>query len=140
MVLVSTLLMWLAPVAIMQSMVAQQVLFSWLELKQISFLYISIYNAFCKSVHLSLVWFYDINTLVITVFNRQCINVFPGMYLAIRVLKGNYFIFLKVITKPIIFSLVMVSVIFIYSLLYFKSIHISNCDIYYENLVKQLFT
>ena len=115
--LVSTLLMWLAPVAIMQSMVSTTGSVFMARAKTNILLYISIYNAFLQIGAFIIGGFYDINTLVILYLIANVLMFFPNMYLAIRVLKGNYLIFLKVITKPIIFSLVMVSVIFIYSLL-----------------------
>ncbi|HHF7900549.1 TPA: oligosaccharide flippase family protein, partial [Escherichia coli] len=104
--LVSTLLMWLAPVAIMQSMVSTTGSVFMARAKTNILLYISIYNAFLQIGAFIIGGFYDINTLVILYLIANVLMFFPNMYLAIRVLKGNYLIFLKVITKPIIFSLV----------------------------------
>ncbi len=63
--LVSTLLMWLAPVAIMQSMVSTTGSVFMARAKTNILLYISIYNAFLQIGAFIIGGFYDINTLVI---------------------------------------------------------------------------
>ncbi|ELA3609523.1 lipopolysaccharide biosynthesis protein [Klebsiella variicola] len=115
--LVSTLLIWLAPVAIMQSMVSTTGSVFMARAKTNILLYISIYNAVLQIGAFIIGGFYDINTLVKLYLIANVLMFFPNMFLAIRVLKGNYLFFIKVISKPIIFSLVMATAIYIYSFL-----------------------
>lgn len=91
--MVSDLLIWLAPVSIMQSMVSTTGSVFMSRAKTNILFYISIYNAILQISAFIIGGFYDIETLVKLYLLANILMFFPNLYLAVHTLNGNFLFF-----------------------------------------------
>ncbi|CAM3713167.1 MOP flippase family protein [Rahnella victoriana] len=133
--LVSGILVWLAPVAIMQSMVSTtgSVFMSAGQTKIL--LLISIYNAILQVGAFTIGGFYSIEVLVKLYMVSNILMFIPNMYLAVKLLSGSFFIFLITLSKPVFCSLIMLGVLFFSSTYILQGVSASFLKIILEVII-----
>lgn len=110
--LVSHILVWLAPVAIMQSLVSTTGSVFMSGGRTRILLLISIYNAILQVGAFIIGGFYSIDVLVKLYLTSNILMFIPNMYLAIKMLSGSFSIFFITIFKPILCSMIMLCALF----------------------------
>ncbi|MBE0153561.1 oligosaccharide flippase family protein, partial [Serratia fonticola] len=113
---ISSILIWLAPIAIMQSMVSTTGSVFMAQGKTGILLKISIYNAILQISSFIIGGFYSIDILIKLYLVANVLMFFPNMMLAMKVLNGSVFALVATIIKPIIAALLMSLVV-----IYFRS-------------------
>ncbi|MEE3660417.1 MOP flippase family protein [Brenneria sp. g21c3] len=108
---VSSFIIWLAPIAIMQSMVSTTGSVFMSHGKTNILFNISIYNALLQIGAFIIGGFYSIDTLIKLYLLANVLMFIPNMMLSLRVLKGSFSRFILAIMKPVIASLIMVFII-----------------------------
>lgn len=105
---VSSILIWLAPVAIMQSLVSTTGAVFMSQGKTNVLLLISIYNAILQIGAFIIGGFFNITTLIQLYFLANIMMFLPNMYLAVRLLSGSFFVFVKLLIGPFFATSAMV--------------------------------
>lgn len=105
------ILVWLAPVAIMQSLVSTTGAVFMSHAKTNVLLRISIYNAFLQISAFLIGAFYSLKVLVILYCAANVLMFVPNMYLAFSVIGGRFVELFQTIWKPLFSAFVMYSVL-----------------------------
>lgn len=108
---VASILLWLAPVAVMQSFVSTTGSVFMSKGKTNILLVISIYNAILQIGAFIIGGFFDILILIKLYLIANLLMFIPNMYLAIRVLSGKLMDFFSVLIKPCFATGLMVLVV-----------------------------
>lgn len=104
---IANILLWLAPTAILQSIVSTTGAVFMSQGKANILLNISIYNAVLQVGAFVIGGFYDIDTLIKMYFIANVLMFIPNMYLALKTVGGNFSGLIKLLIKPLTSSFIM---------------------------------
>lgn len=129
---IANMLVWLAPVAVLQSMVSTTGSVFMSQARTNLLLKISIYNAFLQITSFVIGVFYSVSVLIKLYLLANILMFIPNMYLAISMLHGSFLSFLNLIFKPIISACAM-SICILISTPFFISL---NLPVFYVLISK----
>lgn len=110
--IVPEILVWLAPVAIMQSMVSTTGSVFMSNGRTNVLFMISIYNAALQVGAFIIGGFYSIDVLIKLYLAANVLMFIPNMYIAVNMLSGSFKQFLITISKPVFCALIMLSALY----------------------------
>ncbi|RZV00836.1 MULTISPECIES: MOP flippase family protein [Serratia] len=113
--MVANMLIWLAPIAIMQSMVSTTGSVFMSRGRTDILFKISIYNAILQVGAFVVGGLFSISILIKLYLISNILMFFPNMFIAIRVIGGSFVDFLRVISRPIISAIIMAAIIILVS-------------------------
>lgn len=124
---VSDLILWLAPTAILQSLVSTTGSVFMSQGRANLLFLISIYNAILQVGAFLIGSFYQIDTLIKLYFLANLLMFFPNMYLAVKLIGGHLKEVIVIIIKPLVGASLM-SVCVSYLRVYYNFALIYNID------------
>lgn len=114
---VSNIILWLAPTAILQSLVSTTGSVFMSQNKTNLLLKISIYNALLQISAFIIGGLFSLSVMIKLYLIANILMFFPNMYLAISILNGSFFsFFFSLINKIILSSIMAVSIYLLFSL------------------------
>ncbi|CAI0780334.1 Lipopolysaccharide biosynthesis protein wzxC [Serratia proteamaculans] len=123
--MVSSMLIWLAPIAIMQSMVSTTGSVFMSRGRTDILLKISIYNSILQVGAFVIGGLFSISFLIKLYLIANVLMFFPNMFLAVRIIGGNFIGFFYAIFRPIIAAVIM-TVILISISYYISDFHFDS--------------
>ncbi|MBZ1956383.1 MOP flippase family protein [Klebsiella pneumoniae] len=118
---VSNILIWLAPTAILQSLISTTGSVFMSQGKTDLLLKISIYNAILQISSFFIGGFFSLSIMVKLYLGANILMFFPNMFLAISLLKGSFLTLLTSFTKSLFLAIIMAFFVYLLSLIPFFS-------------------
>ncbi|HBU3016206.1 TPA: colanic acid exporter [Klebsiella pneumoniae] len=118
---VSSILIWLAPTAILQSLISTTGSVFMSQGKTDLLLKISIYNAILQISSFFIGGFFSLSIMVKLYLGANILMFFPNMFLAISLLKGSFLTLLTSFTKSLFLAIIMAFFVYLLSLIPFFS-------------------
>ncbi|HBT1988317.1 TPA: MOP flippase family protein [Klebsiella pneumoniae] len=118
---VSSILIWLAPTAILQSLISTTGSVFMSQGKTDLLLKISIYNAILQISSFFIGGFFSLSIMVKLYLGANILMFFPNMFLAISLLKGSFLTLLTSFTKSLFLAIIMGFFVYLLSLIPFFS-------------------
>lgn len=118
---VSSILIWLAPTAILQSLISTTGSVFMSQGKTDLLLKISIYNAILQISSFFVGGFFSLPIMVKLYLGANILMFLPNMYLAISLLKGSFLTFMASFLKNLILATIMALFVYLLSLIPFFS-------------------
>lgn len=118
---VSSILIWLAPTAILQSLISTTGSVFMSQGKTDLLLKISIYNAILQISSFFIGGFFSLSIMVKLYLGANILMFFPNMFLAISLLKGSFLTLLISFTKNLFLAIIMAFFVYLLSLIPFFS-------------------
>lgn len=118
---VSSILIWLAPTAILQSLISTTGSVFMSQGKTDLLLKISIYNAILQISSFFIGGFFSLSIMVKLYLGANILMFFPNMFLAISLLKGSFLTLLISFTKNLVLAIIMAFFVYLLSLIPFFS-------------------
>ncbi|WP_228728869.1 lipopolysaccharide biosynthesis protein [Klebsiella pneumoniae] len=116
---VSSILIWLAPTAILQSLISTTGSVFMSQGKTDLLLKISIYNAILQISSFFIGGFFSLSIMVKLYLGANILMFFPNMFLAISLLKGSFLTLLTSFTKSLFLAIIMAFFVYLLSLIPF---------------------
>ncbi|PLO78041.1 flippase, partial [Klebsiella quasipneumoniae] len=112
---------WLAPTAILQSLISTTGSVFMSQGKTDLLLKISIYNAILQISSFFIGGFFSLSIMVKLYLGANILMFFPNMFLAISLLKGSFLTLLISFTKNLVLAIIMAFFVYLLSLIPFFS-------------------